>query len=97
MNKIRVMLSLAANFGLELQQFDVKNVFFHGDLEEDIYMEIHPGYSKNVTVNNVCKLNKALYGLKQALRAWFGRFTRVTVTMGHKQSQGDHTLLIILL
>ena len=39
MNIVRVLLSLATNFGWSLQQFDVKNVFLHGDLEEEVYME----------------------------------------------------------
>ncbi|RDX98154.1 hypothetical protein CR513_18963, partial [Mucuna pruriens] len=48
MNTIRVIISLAAHFGWNLQQFDVKNVFLHGELEEEIYMEIPPGfYSHN--------------------------------------------------
>ncbi|RDY10281.1 Copia protein, partial [Mucuna pruriens] len=37
MNTVRVILSLATNYGWELQQFDVKNAFLHGELEE-IYM-----------------------------------------------------------
>ena len=39
MNTIHVVLSLVANFNWYLQQFDVKNVFLHGDLEVVIYME----------------------------------------------------------
>ncbi|KAM1324479.1 hypothetical protein PS2_045241 [Malus domestica] len=34
MNTIQVLLSLAANFDWPLKQFDVKNAFLHGDLEE---------------------------------------------------------------
>ncbi|KAM2732666.1 hypothetical protein EV2_036199 [Malus domestica] len=43
MNTIRVLLSLAANHDWPLRQFDVKNAFLHGDLEEDVYMDIRPG------------------------------------------------------
>jgi len=94
MNTIRVILSLAANHDWDLQQFDVKNAFLHGELEEEIYMDLPPGYDGQVAVGTVCKLKKALYGLKQSPRAWFGRFTKVMTNLGYKQSQGDHTLFI---
>jgi len=57
-------------------------------------MNVPPGYGEHTTVNTVCKLKKALYGLKQSPRAWFGRFTKVMVGLGFKQSQGDHTLFV---
>ena len=44
MNTIRILFSLAANRGWSLQQFDVKNAFLHGDLDEEIYMEIPAGF-----------------------------------------------------
>ncbi|KAM1982959.1 hypothetical protein ACFX16_011426 [Malus domestica] len=74
---IRVLLSLAANLDWPLQQFDVKNAFLHGDLEEEVYMELPPGCKLDPNqTNNVCKLKKSLYDLKQSPRAWFGRFTK---------------------
>ncbi|CAJ2657372.1 unnamed protein product [Trifolium pratense] len=94
MNTVRVILSLAANYNWNLQQFDVKNAFLHGELEEEIYMDVPPGYREDIATNTVCKLKKALYGLKQSPRAWFGRFTKVMVGLGFKQSQGDHTLFV---
>ena len=36
LNTVRVLLSYAANLDWLLLQFDVKNVFLHGDLEEEI-------------------------------------------------------------
>ena len=66
MNSIRVLLSCAANLGWDLQQFDVKNTFLHGELEEEVYMEIPPSFSIPKTEGKVCHLKKALYGLKQS-------------------------------
>ncbi|XP_028075721.1 uncharacterized protein LOC114277963 [Camellia sinensis] len=42
MNSARVLFSLASNLNWPLHQFDVKNAFFHGDLEEEVYMGIVP-------------------------------------------------------
>lgn len=94
MNTVRIILSLTTRFDWELQQFDVKNAFLHGDLEEEVYMEIPPGYDPTSGSNKVCRLKKAIYGLKQSPRTWFGRLTHVMVSLGYKQSQGDHTLFI---
>ena len=44
MSSIRVILGLTASMDLELEQLDVKTVFLHGDLEEEIYMEQPKGF-----------------------------------------------------
>ena len=93
MNTIRILLSLAVNFDWELQQYDVKNAFLHGELEEEIYMSIPPEFNES-DGNKVCRLKKALYGLKQSPRAWFGKFSKVMIANGYKQNQGDHTLFV---
>ncbi|RVX16317.1 Retrovirus-related Pol polyprotein from transposon RE1 [Vitis vinifera] len=89
MNTIRILLSLATHYNWQLLQYDVKNAFLHGDLDEGIYMNIPPGFEGN-TGNKVCKLKKALYGLKQSPRAWFGIFAKVMKEFGYKQSQEKH-------
>lgn len=92
-NNIRILLALVAHFNWQLQQYDVKNVFLHDDLDEKIYMNIPPGFEGD-RGSKVCKLRKALYGLKQSPSAWFGRFTKAMKNFRYKQSQGDHTLFI---
>ena len=37
MDSIATIIALAAHYGWDLQQYDVKNAFLHGNLEEEIY------------------------------------------------------------
>src|SRR6266540_5801944 len=92
MNTVRILISCAANFGWLLHQLDVKNAFLHGDLQEEVYMEIPPGFSTSETDGKVCRLKKSLYGLKQSPRAWFDKFRRAVCNIGYGQCNGDHTL-----
>nr|KYP39692.1 Retrovirus-related Pol polyprotein from transposon TNT 1-94 [Cajanus cajan] len=95
LNTIRILISIAANRDWPLKQFDVKNAFLNGDLEEEVYMEVPPGVQLAPSKESVvCKLKKALYGLKQSPRAWFGRLTLAMKKFGYKQSNSDHTLFI---
>lgn len=94
LNTIRVLLSIAVNMDWPLFQLDVKNAFLNGDLKEEVYMDIPPGFEDESTSNKVCKLRKSLYGLKQSPRAWFDRFTNVLKKNGYTQCQADHTLFV---
>jgi Reverse transcriptase (RNA-dependent DNA polymerase) len=46
MSFIQVMLGLATSLDFEIGQLDVKAVFLHGDLEEELYMEQPEGFEK---------------------------------------------------
>ncbi|KAL7291816.1 hypothetical protein TKK_0014597 [Trichogramma kaykai] len=67
---LRVLFAIAAQYDLEMVQFDVKTAFLYEKLEKDIYIKVPPGLSTEYNNNKVCKLIKALYGLKQASRCW---------------------------
>ncbi|KAH9650091.1 protein kinase domain-containing protein [Citrus sinensis] len=91
-NSIRVLISLAVHFDWNLYQLDVKNAFLNGELEEEVFMDLLPGFEGNHGSSKVCKLHKSLYGLKQSPRAWFERFGNVIKGHGYSQSQADHTM-----
>ena len=44
MNTVRILLSLVVHYNWQLLEYDVKNVFLHGDLDEEIYMNILSGF-----------------------------------------------------
>ncbi|CAL9024715.1 unnamed protein product [Prunus brigantina] len=77
----------------KLNTFDVKNAFLHGELTDEVYMDIPPRYNTTQT-GTVCRLRKALYRLKQSPRVWFGRFTMAMKNNGFKQCNSDHTLFL---
>ncbi len=69
MMTINSIVAMAATKGWSLHQMDVKNVFIHGDLQEEVYMEQRLGYVDQTHPNLVCRLKKVLYGLKQTLKS----------------------------
>ena len=91
-NSIQILLSLVVHFTWPLHQLDVKNAFLNGDLEEEVFMDLPPGFEEKLEKKKVCRLKKSLYGLKQSPRAWFERFGKVIKLQGYIQSQADLTM-----
>ncbi|GKA98673.1 ribonuclease H-like domain, reverse transcriptase, RNA-dependent DNA polymerase [Tanacetum coccineum] len=68
METIRLLLAIAANNKWEVHHLDVKSVFLHGDLKEEVYVTQPEGFIKREDNGKVYRLIKALYGLRQAPR-----------------------------
>ena len=92
MTSIRLFISLSTTHNWDLHQLDMKNVFLHGDLQEEVYMEQPPGFVAQGEIGMVCRLRKSLYGLKQSLRAWFGKFSQAIEKFGLQKSKSDHSV-----
>ena len=83
---------------------DLKSVFLHGDLQEEIYMKHPGGYISYPT--SVCRLRKSLYGLKQAPRAWYAKMDSFLLSQNfvrcksnpnvYLQQHEDNLLIIVL-
>jgi Reverse transcriptase (RNA-dependent DNA polymerase) len=94
MGTIRTVLAVAAARGWELHQMDVHNAFLHGELHEEVYMRLPPGFASNQP-GKICKLKKSLYGLRQAPRMWFSKLTAALQAYGFSQSRADYSLFAI--
>jgi hypothetical protein len=65
-----LMVAVAKNW--ELHQMDVHNTFLHGDLTEEVYMHMPPGFA-SPSPGKACRLRKSLYGLHQSPHCWFAK------------------------
>ncbi|CAM8885335.1 unnamed protein product [Rhodiola kirilowii] len=90
MTTIRLVLSMVATEDLELHQLDMKTTFFHGYLEEEIYMKQPESYLSKGNELLVCKLKKSLYGLKQAPRQWYKKLDGFMHEAKFVRSDADH-------
>jgi hypothetical protein len=66
---------------------DMKNVFLHEDLFEDIYMEHPQGFMHDSSL--VYQLKKSLYGLKKAPRAWYTKMDSYLLSQNFVRCKSD--------
>jgi hypothetical protein len=93
MNYFPLIISLATCFGWKIHQMDMKSVFLHGDLFEEIFMEQTTSF---VSYSNlVCRLKNQLYGLKQAPPAWYVEIDSFFLRLGFKHCGYDHILYVL--
>ena len=91
---VRLLIALAAHYGWNIEQMDVKTAFLNPELHEEVYMELPEGFEWLADENDkgakYIKLRKALYGLKQAPREWYHDINAyLTNVLEFKQLAGD--------
>jgi hypothetical protein len=86
---LRTIIAIAANNGWKLYQDDVVTAFLNGELEDEVWMKLPPGFEQG---GGYCRLVKALYGTKQAPREWNRMIDSFLKGLGFKQSQADPCL-----
>ena len=92
MASVRLLLSMAAMSSWPLYQLDISNVFLHGDLAEEVYMEQPPGFVAQGEFGLVCRLRHFSYGLKQSSQDWFDHFSYMVHKFDMTRSTSDHSV-----
>lgn len=89
---IRLLLSIAASWKLQVKHLDVKTAFLHGEIKEELYMKQPPGFTNNKEAHLVCKLQKGLYGLWQSARALNEKLNQLLTQQHFAQGAEDQCL-----
>eukprot|EP00873_Tetraselmis_striata_P003478 jgi/Tetstr1/423742/TSEL_014374.t1 len=88
---LRIIFSLAAHYGMGLEQTDIDCAFLYADLEEDIYMTQAPEFEQQGPNGEelVYHLKKSVYGLKQAPHDWYLKLREHMLGQGFAQLKTD--------
>ena len=87
----RILMAIAARFGLELVQYDAVNAFVNATLKDTIYMRMPTGHR---IPGKILRLNKALYGLRQSPLLWQKELNTALQSLGFKAVPHEPCILI---
>lgn len=99
LSTVKTLVAISIKKHWSMFQLDVNNTILHGDLDEEVFMKLPPGYSppgfsSHFTAPLVCKLQKFLYGLRQASRQWYAKLSYALPSRGYVPSLNDYSLFI---
>ena len=91
----KIILALAAHYGLVVHQLDIKSAFLNAELNDEIYMECIEGFKDSGEDDDlVCRLLKSLYGLKQSPRIWAKTLRTFLEGFDLVRLESDHCIFI---
>jgi hypothetical protein len=87
---LRTILALSARNDWPIEVFNFDSAFLNGKLDEEIYMQLPPGFEGADPSAFVAHLQKAIYGLKQAGQTWYTVLCKALEDLGFKRSEYNH-------
>jgi hypothetical protein len=86
----RIMLIAKLVWDMTSTVVDIETAFLHGDLDEEIYMEVPIGLE--IEHNKKLMLKKTIYGLVQSARKFYEKLINVLKVIGFYGSKSDPCL-----
>ena len=90
---VRVLLVVSTTSSWPIFQLNVNNAFFHGYLDEEIFMVLPQGLS-DVPPRHVCRLHRSLFVLKQASGQWNAELCTQNISFGFRHFLFDPWLFL---
>ncbi|KAI0993507.1 Retrovirus-related Pol polyprotein from transposon, partial [Podosphaera aphanis] len=90
-DSLRILLRISAQNKWIPQQMDVNSAYLYGTLDEEIFMELPPGYR---TPGKCAKLRKCIYGLKQSGREWYECISNSLIAKGFEITTFDPCVFV---
>lgn len=90
-----MLLSISAIRQWEMVQLDINNAFLNRELQEQVFMDIPPGFQiqgEHKGSKMACKLNNSIYRLIKSSRQWFNKFSQFMMILGFTQSKSNYSL-----
>jgi hypothetical protein len=87
----RIILTSKLLWNLQASIVNVETAFLHGNLQEEIYMNVPKGMSHD---DNTCLLlKKTIYALVQSARKFYNKLLSTLKSMGFTEKKSDWCLL----
>ena len=95
-----ILFSITVQFMLHTCLIDIERAFYLGDLQEDVYVDIPPGYRSGDRVRqfgaaaSCWKLHKAVNGLKQSGHAYYVKVRKDMEANGYRCLSADNCVFM---
>ena len=97
LDSLRILIALAARYGLLAHMLDASNAFVGSDLDKPNCMEIPEGlqdFDPEVREGMILELRKSLYGLCQSVNLWHRKITSFLKQIGFQLTTADLSVFI---
>jgi hypothetical protein len=85
----RILMTITAEFDLEVRQYDAVNAFANSVLDEVVYCKYPEGFEQ---AGMCLLLQRALYGLRQSPLLWLKNFSKTLQELGLMEVPGEPCL-----